>query len=316
MKNVTTVGMIIGTAMLVGSAGLSAQWDRARVPRTGACFYEHANFGGQSFCAEVGDDATRVPNGADDEISSIRIYGNASVTVYQDSAFKGRSRTFTRNVRDLQDENFNDRITSYRVDAGGYSSGDWNSGGFGGAGNAWGRPQFPRAGVCFFEDRNFNGDYFCSTTGTSARRVPPGTNNRITSIRVFGNAEVRVYQDENYRGSSRVFNVDSRNLRSSGWDDVISSYQVLSSRGGNNYGGAFGGGSHSNGSWQDRNNDGRMSYTQAQAIVTRAYRRVLQRDPDPGSAGYVTALMNGNLDERGLEEALVNSQEYKSKVRR
>ncbi len=54
-----------------------------------------------------------------DKISSIRIFGNASVTVFQDSRFEGRSSRFDYDVPDLKREGWNDLISSFRV-AGGW----------------------------------------------------------------------------------------------------------------------------------------------------------------------------------------------------
>src|SRR5262245_11003750 len=56
----------------------------------------------------------------------------------------------------------------------------------------WGRADTPRSGVCFYEDANFEGQYFCSSAGQSTAQVPPGTNDRISSVRIFGDAEVTV----------------------------------------------------------------------------------------------------------------------------
>ena len=51
------------------------------------------------------------------------------------------------------------------------------------AAQRWGREPFPREGVCFFEDPNFSGDYFCAGVGDSSGRVPDNLNDRISSVR-------------------------------------------------------------------------------------------------------------------------------------
>ena len=50
----------------------------------------------------------------------------------------------------------------------------------------WGSAPQPRAGVCFYEDVNFRGQYFCVRAGDALERMPAGLGDRISSIRVFG----------------------------------------------------------------------------------------------------------------------------------
>jgi hypothetical protein len=150
-----------------------------------------------------------------DQISSIRVFGNAEVTVYEDRNYMGRSRTFTADVRDLKTDGWNDVITSYRVQPGS-----------GGAVARWGRPATPVNGACFYENLNFDGLYFCARQGESVELVPEDANDRISSIRLFGNAEVVVYRDRDFTGDSQWFDVSEPDLRESGWNDTISSYQV------------------------------------------------------------------------------------------
>ncbi len=110
-------------------------------PRNGACFYKDEYFRGSSFCINAGESQGSLPGGFTDEISSIRIYGNASVTVYQDQNFRGGSERFTSDVQDLRQvrkdndssHSWNNRISSIRVDSGrgwgnGNGNGGWNRG--------------------------------------------------------------------------------------------------------------------------------------------------------------------------------------------
>src|SRR5262245_33303857 len=87
----------------------------------------------------------------------------------------------------------------------------------------WGRDATPRSGVCFYEDANFGGRYFCSPTGSSMTQV--ADNDKISSIRTFGDAVATVYRDSNFRGQSRVIDSSVNNLRSLGFNDRISSFQ-------------------------------------------------------------------------------------------
>ena len=56
-----------------------------------------------------------------------------------------------------------------------------------------------------------------------------------------------------------------------------------------------------------------MTREQAQAIVRSAYQGVLGREPDPGSAGYVNAVLNNHWSQQQVENELRNSAEYRQK---
>jgi hypothetical protein len=205
-------------ALLVGSADVAAQIQgRPAPPRNGVCFYDDVNYGGDYFCTNT--DTTNGLLEMNDRISSIRVFGNAEVTVYQDRNFTGRSQTFTADVSDLRPGGWNDTITSFRVQP----SVRPNTGA---QASRWGRPVTPANGACFYEHPDFNGQYFCSRQGERVEMVPAGANDRISSIRLFGNAEVIVYRDRDFGGVSQWFDVSEPDLREAGWDDTISSYQI------------------------------------------------------------------------------------------
>jgi hypothetical protein len=219
-------------AMLIGSADAVAQIQgRPAPPRNGVCFYDDINFGGDYFCAEI--NATNGLLEMNDRISSIRVFGNAEVIVYQDRNFAGRSQTFTADVADLRPAGWDDAITSFRVQ----TAPDRAAGG---GGNRWGRPATPTNGVCFYENINFEGQYFCARQGESIEMVPEGSNDGISSIRLFGNAEIVVFRDRDFRGGSRWFDASETDLRDSGWNDTISSFRVEARGASGNRGRAYG----------------------------------------------------------------------------
>jgi len=101
---------------------------------------------------------------------------------------------------------------------------------------SWGRSEYPRDGACFYRDYNFRGDYFCVRAGERMASLPPGFGDRIRSIRVFGDAAVRVFNDDGFRGVHTLFRGDeARNLHdirvpdnpSKNWSDRISSIAVF-----------------------------------------------------------------------------------------
>src|SRR5262249_11141695 len=87
----------------------------------------------------------------------------------------------------------------------------------------WGRERYPQSGACFFQDRDFRGDYFCVPAGADVVAVPDEMNDEISSIRIFGRAEVVVFRDVRFGGDSARFGGDVRNLKREGWNDRISS---------------------------------------------------------------------------------------------
>ncbi len=187
-------------------------WDTRDEPRNGVCFYMDADYRGEKLCANSGDSQRNVGDRFNDKISSIRIFGRAQVTVYEDENFSGASRTFRQDVSNLGD--WNDKITSYKVTSGQYGRGSSDS--------------EPRIGACFYTDADYRGDSFCASTGDDQRNVEERFNDKVSSIRVFGSAEVTVYEDENFGGASRTFRQDVSNLRD--WNDKITSYKVTGSQ--------------------------------------------------------------------------------------
>jgi hypothetical protein len=214
------------------------------------------------------------------------------------------------------------------------------------AAQRWGREQFPREGVCFFENPNFNGDYFCAGVGDSSGRVPDNLNDRISSIRVFGRAEVTVFKDERFRGGSTSFRGNIKNLKNEGWNDRVSSFRV----GGSNLGGGQDADRIIRRAYQDilhRDPDeggyrqyrsrvqrdgwteddvrnslrsspeyrelSTMTPAKAQEVVRRAYESVLRREPDPGAQGYVNRVMRDHWTQADVERELRNSPEYRNR---
>ena len=90
----------------------------------------------------------------------------------------------------------------------------------------WGSEPMPEAGVCFFNDANFGGQYVCVRSGEDLTALPEGMNDKISSLRIIGNVDVMVFKDDNFSGASGRFLTDVRDLRREGWSDRISSVRV------------------------------------------------------------------------------------------
>jgi hypothetical protein len=183
----------------------------------------------------------------------------------------------------------------------------------------WGRGPFPGSGACFFQDVDFRGEYFCVPAGENIGRVPDDMNDGISSIRIFGRAEVVVFRDVRFGGGATRFGRSIRDLRDEHWNDRISSVRIeIPGRDGD-----FRGRPDDRGRADDRRDDrddrrggGRSEGETAKAreIVRRAYLSVFQREPDPAAEGWVDNVLRNHWSEADLERELRNSPEYRDKV--
>jgi len=185
----------------------------------------------------------------------------------------------------------------------------------------WGQGSTPRSGACFYEDVNFGGRYFCSSAGNTMSAVPAGMNDRISSVRLFGNSTVTLYRDVNLRGPAKIVSSDVSDLRGFGFNDRLSSFSVGNGGfyGSNGNGGYYGSdrrivreqrGIEQRGPYAGAN---RYGWNQAQSMVRRSYLSVLGREPDPsGLQSWTEQVMNNNWTQRDLEYALRQSDEYRA----
>ena len=194
----------------------------------------------------------------------------------------------------------------------------------------WGREVTPRSGVCFYEDINFRGRYFCAPVGAVTDYVPSGMNDRVSSIRVFGNAVATLFRDPNLRGQAKFVDYNVPDMRGMGFNDRVSSFVVDTGRGfarnrndngngygyGNNNGHVNGNERYVNGNARSRGvqgNGSQWTYRDAETIVRRSYQSVLGRNPDPqGLRSWTEEVMRNNWSQRDLELALLQSDEYRA----
>lgn len=109
-----SVGFSIpGFSFQIGNGGFDIRPGRPGRPgRDQVCFYERPNFRGDSFCAKPGDDIARLGSW-NDEISSIRIRGDARALVCERGNFRGRCVVISRDAANLGPAE--DEISSIRV---------------------------------------------------------------------------------------------------------------------------------------------------------------------------------------------------------
>jgi hypothetical protein len=155
----------------------------------------------------------------------------------------------------------------------------------------------PRVGVCFYEDADYRGNYFCAAPGEQRASVR-SMNDRISSIRVFGGAEVEVFADNDFNGNARRITRNVPNLGNQGLNDQISSFRVRDVR---------------SGSARPYNN-GQYGYgsSNPDRIVRRAYQDLLNREPDAeGMRVYRSKIVNEGWTETQVRDALRDSREYR-----
>lgn len=166
-----------------------------------------------------------------------------------------------------------------------------------------GRGHGGRPRVILYEHADFRGGSITLEPGQllenlTRQRFSNGQemNDRISSFRIEGDAELIVFHDAGFRGGTDRFTHSIANLNDSapGWNDAISSVRVEIARGGRRHA-------------PDRPDMGRID-----AIIKRAYRDVLQRDADPGGLrGYRKHLIDDHWTEEQLRHSLRESQEFR-----
>ena len=122
MFNRTMFALLASGTLLAAPVAGAQRWGYGQVPDAVACFYQEPNYRGRYFCARAGEDMPFIPNGFNDRIRSIRVFGGGQVIVYSGDRFGGSERWIDYNVPDLWYEGWDDRISSARLSWGSYAS--------------------------------------------------------------------------------------------------------------------------------------------------------------------------------------------------
>ncbi len=242
MKKLLTIAaaaLTFTAILLPGDA--AAQFGRNERDRDRVCFYQDIHYRGWEKCYAPGDELADMRRDRN-SISSVRVFGRARVIVYDHEGFEGASAEFRSDVPDLGLRNvfggrtWSDRIQSFRVIGG--------NGGYGNGGYGYPQPPFGRdernennrdirEGVCIYENSDFRGRSECFDGGDiSDLGAVSSLNDRVSSIRIFGNTRVTVFRDVGFRGESIVFDRDVPDLArvslrgSLSWNDQISSLHI------------------------------------------------------------------------------------------
>ena len=211
--SILALGVVIG--LCAASQGNAAvQYDRGNDRTRGdqVCVYRDINYQGTEQCYKTGDEIANL--GAQSRsISSIRVYGRATVTVYENSTFRGHSASFTSDVSDLGRQMmagntaWSDHIDSLRI-SGVSGTGTPNVNDRRNPGDFRRNQQQPSNGICVYDRPNYEGRSECWNQGQNISDLARqgNWNRQISSIRLFGRSAATVYQDSGYRGER--LNVD------------------------------------------------------------------------------------------------------------
>jgi len=277
MANRTTGALVVMAVLAVPSAAMAQRWGRGPFPGSGACFFRDTEFRGEYFCIAAGEDVGRLPEEMNNAVSSIRLFGRAQVIVFTNERFRGGWARFDRSIRDLRDERWNDRISSFRVGA------------------EWREPEFREYRGRFDGDRDDRGRFDDRGRDDRGRDDRGRADDRRDRRGIDVDQIVRrAYQDVLGRDPDEG---GLRQYRSRIIDEGWNEQQVRESL-------------RNSPEYREKTT---MTRPKAQEIVRRAYLNVLKREPDPGAEGYINNVWRQNWSQEQVERELRNSPEYRQK---
>ena len=229
------IGLLTLTA--VPQLGAAPQFGRERIQgRDRVCVYQDIQYQGWEHCYFPGDEVANL-GGQNNAVSSIRIFGRARVTAYENTNFRGRSADFGSDVYDLGQRNlsgsksWSDHIQSLRVTSDGDDRTYRNYPPVYGGNSSQYPEQQISDGICVYDRSNYRGRSQCWNAGEDLSNLA-GWGDRISSIRVLGRASALVYRDIGFRGESIMVDRDIPDLAQiparafRNWDGQISSLQI------------------------------------------------------------------------------------------
>jgi hypothetical protein len=210
------------TAFLMGCLAI-VNCNVLAAPADGVYLYEHSNYEGK--CIKLTSDVSNlIDYDFNDKISSIRIIGNYSVTVYEHIKYEGWSKTYYDDTRYVGDS-ANDQISSIIIRRNPGSGPRPNPGparypryhnepedrpGYRPGNRPIQRPGAER-GVYLFEQTNYGGKWIKLYYNVS-KLGNYNFNDKTSSLRIIGRYKITVYEHENYLGWAYTYYNDIPNL--------------------------------------------------------------------------------------------------------
>jgi peptidase inhibitor family I36 len=205
--------------VLLAFSGPATAQDRAITQDRGdrVCLYREEKFKSHEQCYRPGDE---VPDLRNAEIESLRVFGHARAMLYEDRDFRGRMIDISADIPDLKrvlsgTKSFHEHIGSLRVTA----DSAFNRDRVYDSDRADGRYKpFPSSerideGVCVYERPNYEGRSQCWASGTNISDLRSSDwRDRISSIKVFGDARMTAYDRAGFHGDRVVIDHDMRDI--------------------------------------------------------------------------------------------------------
>lgn len=123
-----SAGQALGYSFTYGDPGRDTPWFSTTIgggttPTGRVCFYENANYGGASLCADA--DSSWIGTAWNDRASSMKVQAGYEAQLYRDVNYGGGFIAVTGDVPDLGARGFNDQTSSFKV-APISTGGTWN----------------------------------------------------------------------------------------------------------------------------------------------------------------------------------------------
>lgn len=137
------------------------------------CFYKNNNYSGAHFCRQAGL-YNAMPAGFNNNVSSIRLHGNAKVRICEFQNMGPFCRDLNSSDPSIGSM-LNNRVSSFRVHLGGLP---------------------PLKQACLFDGANYTGQHLCYRVGTHS--LPPAAYDKASSVRLHAGAHARLSKSPTY----------------------------------------------------------------------------------------------------------------------
>ena len=189
---------VFGMALLMCLASTAmAQGNRV-------CLYERPNYGGNVFCVDSGNNANDLQRSGGvwtERIASIRVTGNVRATLFENPGFVGETYVVESDVPNVSQLRSN-ALRGWRRVAGSIQverRGPSDPG------------QSGENRACVYSQPNFGGQSICFNIAedvSDLRRARGWWNGRVGSVRLFGNAQLTIYESPSFGGASYLLSAD------------------------------------------------------------------------------------------------------------
>lgn len=184
------------------------------------CFYELADFGGESFCSAENESDSVYNDDFNNEIESISVPPGMVVTLYDSVDFSGKKTILKNdiNLQGLKSSGLYNTIKSYKI----------------------------APAICFYTQEKFEGDSICLASNQqidlyhdiesfieSGREVLPIHNDSIRSITVPRGMIATIYENDNFHPPffALTENMTNDSLKALGMNNAITSIKVSQDKG-------------------------------------------------------------------------------------